>query len=493
MRTIRIAAVFVVAGCAAVDVPPEETPYFREQSALAHAAPKADAPGDEAKGLRESASKLELRGAAESERIRRADETEGLLDVESPAAKEFLARIADAKTSDAVLATTPLDLEKAMLAAYALNPDVAAARANWSATVRMYDQATYLEDLLLRYGAFTRLATPRVGAAPMREAAFPYPGVDAWRGEMIDREVAMARETTRMKLRDAIVATSKAWHVAVHHGEELRLRDEQLSLVKRAAETTRALVASGKSPQAELLEMESDIATAQNDREHAVASLARARAEQNTLLGRDPQATLVLPEHFHDVPADDASPVEPLLALARQFSPEIRMARAEAARADAAIRMSEAMLFAPRAPGAVATTDAMDEPPSAAPAASVADFAWIAEMKERRVALERAADEAVRATERRVLEAHDEMEAMRRMYVVAAKSAEPLSAQAVEERLRLYESGRAEFAALVASLRRHLDAAHDAVAARHDYFMQQAKLWMAIGARPELVRDGGKR
>ena len=28
-------------------------------------------------------------------------------------------------------------------------------------------------DGLLRYSAFTRLATPRVGAAPMREAAFP--------------------------------------------------------------------------------------------------------------------------------------------------------------------------------------------------------------------------------------------------------------------------------------------------------------------------------
>ena len=62
----------------------------------------------------------------------------------------------------------------------------------------------------------------------------------------------------------------------------------------------------------------------------------------------------------------------------------------------------------------------------------------------------------------------------------------------VEERLTLYEAGRGEFAELVASMRRRLDAAHDAVAARHDYFMAQAMLWMAVGARPELVRGAGE-
>ena len=131
-------------------------------------------------------------------------------------------------------------------------------------------------------------------------------------------------------------------------------------------------------------------------------------------------------------------------------------------------------------------------PPTGAPGAFGADVAWVAELRERHVALERAAEESVRAAERRVLDAHYEMEAQRRMYLVAAKTTEPLSAQAVEERMRLYEAGRAEFAELVASFRRHLDAAHDAVAARHDYFMGEAMLWMALGARPELVRDAGE-
>jgi outer membrane protein, heavy metal efflux system len=514
--------VFLVASCGSVDVPPEETAYYREQVEIAQAAPRKPEARVEAQALREAAGKLEARGAAEAERIRRAGETEGLLDVESPDARAFLAELADPTRAEDALGKTLLSADRAYLAAYALNPDVAAARASWAASVRMYEQASYLEDLLLRYGAFTRFATQPVAGAAMREAAFPYPGLLALKGEMVDREVAMAREMARMRLRDVLVAVSKSWHEAVHHVEELRIREDQLSIAKRMVETARVRVASGTSPQAELLEMESEVAMAENDRQHALTSLARARAELSTLLGRDPSAPLVLPGELHEVPTQEISDVQPLLELAHDYSPEIRIARAEVGRTAAAIRMAEAMLFAPPAPGAVvagatmsgassgsAATQGMDTsmdggaqstqpglpprdpPPAAAPGAFGADVAWVAELRERHASLQRALEETIRATERRVISAHYELEAQRRMYLVAAKSTEPLAAQAVEERLRLYESGRAEFAELMAAFRRHLDAAHDAVAARHDFFMADAMLWMAIGARPEVVASAG--
>src|SRR6185295_6648152 len=113
----------------------------------------------------------------------------------------------------------------------------------------------------------------------------------------------------------------------------------------------------------------------------------------------------------------------------------------------AAIRMSEAMLFAAPAPGALAPRGPMDggmtansaapqdapsgamdgamsgsratvsqtslpprdAPPVGAPVVLGQDAAWVAELKERHVALERAAEEAVKSAERRVLDAHYEM------------------------------------------------------------------------------------
>ena len=134
--------------------------------------------------------------------------------------------------------------------------------------------------------------------------------------------------------------------------------------------------------------------------------------------------------------------------------------------------------------------------PGGAPVAFGADLAWVAELRERHVALGRAAEEAALAVQREVVRAHYELDAARRMFEVAARSTEPLSAQSVEERIHLYEAGRGDFAELTAALQLHLRAAHDVAAARHEYGMAQAMLWMAAGARPEAVGDaseGGER
>jgi hypothetical protein len=472
---MRRALPFVVlaTGCAALDVPPAETTYYREQLAVAHAAPPAARP-PEAANVGPSAELLKPLADAESARIRDAAETEGLLDVGSPDARAFLARLAE--SPEAALTEKPLDLPRALLAVYALNPSVAAARADWAASIRMYEQATYLGDVLLRYRALTSRA-----AGAMAEPAFGYPGQTALQGEMIDREVAMTRERARMALLTALADAAKAFHEASHHVEEFEIRSEQVDLAKRAVAAAKSMVASGTRPQSELDDAETDLAAAESDVGHATSALAAARARFNTLLARAPDAPFELTDHVH--PPDVAPAAGPLLDLAHRYAPEIRMARAEAERSAAAIRMAEAVAFAGHAPGAVAMPS---EGP--APAAAGQDLAWIGEMKERHAGLVRAADEAVRATERRVLAAQYELAAAARMAGVAGRSAAPLAKQALEERLRLFESGRVSFADVLAAERRYLDARHDLVAARHDYGAAEAMVWMAVGARPEVVK-----
>src|SRR5204862_6951301 len=121
--------------------------------------------------------------------------------------------------------------------------------------------------------AFADRAMPPVGAARMRDAAFPYPGMAALKNEMLDAEIAMARETLRMRVRDVFAAAADAYHTAAHHEREVKLRDEQLSLARRMASATKSRVESGRGLQAELLEMESEVAMAENEREHAVTAL----------------------------------------------------------------------------------------------------------------------------------------------------------------------------------------------------------------------------
>ncbi len=474
------AALLALAGCAATPIPPEETPYFREQSAAAHAARPAAA-GDEAQVLAHAARALETRAAEAAAAVADDDEAAGLLDLDAPGARAFVAALERQEDAEAALAAEPLPLERVLLAVFARSPDVAAARARRRSVIASFDQATYLEDLLLRYDAFARLASPVVGGGRMRGSAFPYPGLVALKGEMLDSEVTMAREDARMRVRDVLAAAAMAFHDLAHATDELRIREEQLAVDERVLAATRARVETGRAPQAELLEMEAERAVAANAVADSLAKAARARGVLNTYLRRDVGAPLRLAPTA-DPPAA-APPVEPLLAALAETSPEVRMARAAERRTAAAVRMGEVMLFAAPAPGAVGGDTMRDGAVPGAPPAFGPDVAWIDELRERRAALAHAAGEALLRARRDVLGAQLARDTACRAFALAEQSSAPLSRDALEERIRLYEAGRSGFAELGAAIGRHLDAEDAAAAARHDYGRAEAAVWMAAGAR----------
>ncbi len=543
MKRPLIAMVALATACTRLPapMPAGDTPYAREQIELARAAPPVR-PHDEARALRDAAAALEPSAVEARRGIEAAEEAEGLLDLAAPGAREVVAKVRDRETGEAFLSAAPLDLETVLLATYARNPDVEAARATWRSTVRLYDQATYLEDVLLRYRAFARFATTPVASKAMGEAAFPYPGVVALKGAMIAAEVRMAREDTRMRLRDALASAAMAYVEAAAREEEARQRAELVGLADRMLTAARARVRTGTATQAELLEAEAERAMLENDRVQTLAAESEAKARLNTLLARDPTAPISL-RPLSDPPAETPA-LAPLLALAERFAPEPRMARAESERTAIAIRMAEAMLFAVPPPGALAglgmsrdastsmgpatdrapvgprtaagggmgtamtsgaraaggseTASAGDSmPPSgesastapapAVPAALGADLAWVAELRERRVSLDRKVEEASRTAARRVVEAHLALDTARRMYALTVAKTIPLATQAVEERMRLYESGRATFSEVFESLRRVVEARLGAVSARRMYAEAEAKTWMAAGARPSVV------
>jgi hypothetical protein len=547
MKTTLLPLIVLIGGCSRLPPPPPagDTAFAREQVLRARGTPSA-VPRDEARVLRETVAALEPEAAKALREIAAGSEAEGLLALESPGVGDTTVVLRDASGGDALLAGAPLDLETILLATYARNPDVESSRAEWRSTIRLYDQASALEDVLLRYRAFARLGTPPAAAKGMAEAAFPYPGVLALKGEMIGAEVRMATENVRMRLRDALASAAMARADAAARAEEASLRAELVGLADRMLAAARARVRAGTGTQAELLEMEAERAMLENERLQAIAARAEAGARLNTLLSRAPGAPIAL-QPLADPPASTPD-VAVLLSLADRYAPEPRMAKAEAERTAIAIRMAEAMLFQSSPPGAVAVrpmdgaqagemsgaadsgatmagpprpamggsmgglrTDGggpgrratptpglppgsegpMSAAPQAVPAAIGAELGWIAELRERRVSLERKVEEAHLAASRAVVLAHLALDNARRMHAVAVGSTIPLATQAVEERLRLYESGRSDFAEVFGALRRAIDARLGAVTARQMYAEAEARTWMAAGARPSVVASAG--
>ncbi len=534
-RTTSCACLLLLAGCAApLGGGPPESGFARD--ALQRARGLGPRRADDASRLEALLEGLTVSNPARASAAGGPLDAEGLL-VLDPEAEAFVREVADPARVEHALGSRALDQEHLLLAAYARNPGVQSARASWRAAVRMLDQVTYLEGVLARYRAFTETASPTGIDRPMRAPAFPYPGTVALRGAMVALEVRMASEDARMRLRDALAACVMVYVEALARTEEVQIRDDQVALTERLLASARARATAGTSPNAEVLEAEVELAMARSQRTQTAEEADVATARLNTLLGREPSASLRLVE-AGPLPSQ-APPLADLLGLAAEYSPEIRMAAAQAERTAVAIRMGEAMLLSPAGPRAPAAnagpalaapapmTDGrrsagrsggmvpmgggvpapglappggeaapmgpggMDEAAGAQPQPTFAqDAAWLAELRERRVALERAADESRRSVERGVLEARLAFTSAQRMLSVAESTSAPLARQALAERLSAYETGRSEFGELVSALARVLETRRQVVEGRRMLREAEARLWMAVGARPSVVAAG---
>ncbi|MCE9637938.1 MAG: TolC family protein [Planctomycetes bacterium] len=474
-RTLALLPVVLAAAtCASPShIPPAETQYAAEKLAAAAAAPSLDT---------RAATISAPAGVAPVARVSLAP-TAGIIDLDAAPVAAFVAKLGEPGSTEAALATTPFDEDIVLASVWTRNPAVAAARADVESARRVYEQASWLDDIET---GMRSPSLPMVGAgAGMPTAPLPYPGLAALRGEMLDREVDMAVARLRMRFLESGADAVDAYHIAAHHVEEAVIRHEQVRVLERLVEAARTRVESGRAPQAEMLEAQSELAMAKSDVEHAETSEGAARRRLNSLIDRDPDAPLVLATHGD--PADTTPDAAALVALARRAAPEIAMARAEALRLGAAERMSRRMTNPGTQPGAAAMAggDVM------APEVGDAPPAWAAEIASRRASAELAVVEAERSVERMVAAAVFDVSAMARMFGVAAKSTEPATRQAMDERLRLYEGGRGEFGDVLGAVRRHLNATHDVAQARHEYRSAEAMLWKAVGARPEL--SGGVR
>ena len=461
----------LLASCASTsEIPPAETAFARAKVAEAAALPASAAAAARPPALAGEALALPPRAPQPA-----LDPVAGIVALDDPRVAAFVAKLRDPQTADAALSETPLDADLVLAAVWVRSPAVAAARDDVEAMRRAYEQASWLDDVETR---FRSLGVPAANVRSMMESApLDYPGDAALRGQMLDREVEMALARVRMTVLERGSAAVDAYHVAGHHVEELRIRKDQVDILSRLVDVARSRVETGRAPQAELLEAQAELAMVQSDQEHAETALVQARRDLNAQLDRAPDAPWVIAPHG-DPPATTPD-VPDLIDLAHRSSPGIAMARADVARIAAAEQMARRMATPTRGPGAVAG-GGMET--GAAP--DVTAPAWAAALAARRAAAERRVADAMRDVDRKVADAVFELDAMARMFRVAARSTEPATRLALEERMNLYEGGRGEFTALLGAFRVHLDALHAVAQARHYYGSMEAMLWMAVGARP---------
>jgi outer membrane protein, heavy metal efflux system len=232
----------------------------------------------------------------------------------------------------------PLTLGAALDEALARNPDLVALGAALEAERRRPGQERYLMPPMLE-AQIWQWPLNRInpaGATYMFEAqqAIPGRGKRALRERLVAAEVEASAAAIPVRARDIVADIKRTYAELFVARKAVAISQETIGLLRQIADATQVRYAAGRSGQQDVLKTVVEITRLHEEELMLVEQARMAEARLNTLLGRDPAMPIgPLAEPLEEAPL---APVAELQALAIERQPELAMARAEIALAEAA-------------------------------------------------------------------------------------------------------------------------------------------------------------
>ena len=130
------------------------------------------------------------------------------------------------------------------------NPGVKAAKDRLRASLEAFTQVSALDEILRKYTAFTEDIQPGIGPMKGREPIefkFPFPGVLALKGEIVQREVSAMSERLEIARRDAVTAIRKAYWELLYTTKAIGITVELLELLKHLDQVAKSRYEAGKT------------------------------------------------------------------------------------------------------------------------------------------------------------------------------------------------------------------------------------------------------
>lgn len=236
----------------------------------------------------------------------------------------------------------PLTLRAALDEALERNPDLLAARAALDAERRRPAQERFLEGPMLEAQIWQwplNRANP-AKATYMFEAQQVIPGAGkrALRERLANADVEVGAAEVLVRARDVVADLKTTYAELFVARKALEIARETLATLRQTADASQVRYAAGRAGQQDVLKAVVEI-TRLYEEEAALAGQARsAEARLNTLLGRAPGSAigpLIEPDENAPLP-----PVAEFEARALEQQPELALARARIARAEAALEVA---------------------------------------------------------------------------------------------------------------------------------------------------------
>ncbi len=433
----------------------------------------------------------------------RDDEWRGILDVPAGRLAELTATAADDATLARVVGS-PLGIHDLAALAALRSPNIARARAEYTAARTAYGQSQDLGDLVGLYRSFTRTTATRVGPERSRRATgaiAPSPNVNTLSAQVAARTAEMAFERLRAATRDVV---ARAWSVhadAARLNETRRILREEVELDGVLLQVLRSRLEAGEGSQAGYLAFQSRLERLRTELAILDREESAVRARWNQLLSRPEDAALALdvaPDPARgEITADDELSIIERAIIERAIAErqELRSARLGSQRADLGVRLAETMTlprldvgssrFERERAGEAGVQRGAVFPGPGRMVMPRADFgvreAQVQEMRSRATAMrdmESATTDRVRTEAREALFAVD---AAQRRLAVLDGDVVPLSQSSLDAARGAYEGGRGGYLDLLDAVRRLLDARMGLADSRRALVHAHSRLLRAVG------------
>jgi len=352
------------------------------------------------------------------------------------------------------------------------NPGIRAEENRLRAAAETFSQISELDEILRKYTAYTEALMPGVG--PMKgkdpvKMKFPFPGILALKGQIVNQEVKAVHENVEVARRKAVTAARKAYWNLVFVRKSRKITGETLKHFRQLETVATTRYKSGTTSFQDVIKAEIRREILEEDLRTLREKQRNIEAKILELLNLPPGVQLGNPKDRK--PAGKKISLKSLYPLARENRQELRRMRAMIGKMERMVEMAETMILPPYTlnlslyedeavmkTGSAAMKESFPVSTSASRGAGLPKMPWYgtqdAYLRQTRQKLRALREDLRRAeamTATMVRNAWSELDRARREAALYGNTLIDLSRSALDVSTRGYESGTVSFADVTGS------------------------------------------
>jgi len=188
-----------------------------------------------------------------------------------------------------------INLDSLIAAAYERNPALADAKSLWKSAIEKYSQAARLDEIMRQYRAFVKDLNTKVG--PRLEKAsimmnFPFPGTITIKGDIVSKEVEIAKERYDIVLRNLIHDVRFSYYEYTYLEHLINIIGENITLLKSLESTAYVKYNTATAPYSDIIKVQVKISRLSDDLITAKEHRLTVAAKINQLISLPPQTPL---------------------------------------------------------------------------------------------------------------------------------------------------------------------------------------------------------